>query len=36
MMSAQNAGAILMLDDDVDIMSIFTTALERQGFHVGG
>jgi DNA-binding NtrC family response regulator len=36
MMSAQNAGAILMLDDDVDIMSIFTTALERQGFHVVG
>src|SRR5215469_10117042 len=36
MKSAQNAGAILMLDDDVDIMSIFTTALERQGFHVIG
>jgi DNA-binding response OmpR family regulator len=36
MTSPQNADAILMLDDEFDIMSIFTLALERQGFHVIG
>jgi DNA-binding NtrC family response regulator len=36
MTSSQNADAILMLDDELDIMSIFTLALQRQGFHVIG
>jgi DNA-binding response OmpR family regulator len=36
MTSPQDADAILMLDDEFDIMSIFTLALERQGFHVIG
>jgi len=35
-MTSHNAGAILLLDDEFDIMSIFTLALERQGFHVIG
>jgi len=35
-MTSQNADSILILDDDFDIMSIFTLALERQGFHVIG
>ncbi|MFZ0224993.1 MAG: hypothetical protein WAM42_25195 [Candidatus Nitrosopolaris sp.] len=33
-MTSHNADSILMLDDEFDIMSIFTLALERQGFHV--
>ena len=36
MTSPQDADAILLLDDEFDIMSIFTLALERQGFHVIG
>jgi len=36
MTSPQDADTILMLDDESDIMSIFTLALERQGFHVIG
>lgn len=36
MTSPPNADAILMLDDEFDIMRIFTLALERQGFHVIG
>ena len=36
MTSPQDADTILMLDDEFDIMSIFTLALERQGFHVIG
>jgi response regulator RpfG family c-di-GMP phosphodiesterase len=36
MTSPQNADAILMLDDEFDIMSIFTLALEQQCFHVIG
>jgi len=36
MTSPKNADAILMLDDELDIMSIFAIALERQGFHVIG
>ena len=32
----KNADAILMLDGEFDIMSIFTLALEWQGFHVIG
>ena len=36
MTSSQNADTILMLDDEFDIMSIFTHALEQQGFHVIG
>ena len=35
-MTFHNAGSVLMLDDEYDIMSIFTLALERQGFHVIG
>jgi len=35
-MTSHNADSILMLDDEFDIMSIFTLALERQGFHVIG
>jgi len=35
-MTSHNPHAILMLDDEFDIMSIFTLALERQGFHVIG
>ena len=36
MTSPQDADTILMLDDESDIISIFTLALERQGFHVIG
>src|SRR5215510_483328 len=36
MMSSRNAGAILMLDDEVDIMNIFTLALQQQDFRVIG
>ncbi|MFZ0511331.1 MAG: response regulator [Candidatus Nitrosopolaris sp.] len=36
MMANLTADAILMLDDEFDIMNIFTLALERQGFHVIG
>ena len=36
MTSPPIADTILMLDDEFDIMSIFTVALERQGFHVIG
>jgi len=36
MTSPQDADAILMLDDEFDIMSMFTLALEHQGFHVIG
>src|SRR5215467_6036787 len=36
MTSPLNANSILMLDDEFDIMSIFSLALERQGFHVIG
>lgn len=36
MTSSRNADTILMLDDEVDIMSIFTQALEQQGFPVVG
>lgn len=36
MTSAQNADGILMLDDEFDIMSIFTLALQKQGIHVIG
>jgi two-component system cell cycle sensor histidine kinase/response regulator CckA len=36
MTSPQNADAILMLDDEFDIMNIFTLALEQSGFHVIG
>jgi DNA-binding NtrC family response regulator len=35
-MSSQNAGAILMLDDEPDIMNIFTRALQQKGFRVIG
>ena len=34
MTSPLNANSILMLDDESEIMSIFSLALERQGFHV--
>jgi response regulator RpfG family c-di-GMP phosphodiesterase len=34
--SSQNTDTILMLDDEFDIMNIFTLALEQQGFHVVG
>src|SRR5215831_7224316 len=34
--SPQNADTILILDDEFDIMSIFTLALEQQGYHVIG
>jgi DNA-binding NtrC family response regulator len=33
-MTSHNADTILMLDDEFDIMNIFTLALEKQGFHV--
>jgi response regulator RpfG family c-di-GMP phosphodiesterase len=33
---SQNTDTILMLDDEFDIMNIFTLALEQQGFHVVG
>jgi DNA-binding NtrC family response regulator len=36
MTSCRNADAILMLDDEFDIVNIFTRALERQGFYVIG
>lgn len=36
MTTCRNADAILMLDDEFDIVNIFTRALERQGFHVIG
>jgi DNA-binding response OmpR family regulator len=35
-MTSHNADAILMLDDEFDIMNVFTLALEQQGFHVIG
>ena len=35
-MTFHNAGSVLMLDDEYDIMSILILALERQGFHVIG
>lgn len=34
MRTSQNAGAILMLDDEFDIVNIFSLALKREGFHV--
>jgi DNA-binding NtrC family response regulator len=36
MTSPQNADTILILDDEFDIMNIFTLALEQQGYHVIG
>ncbi len=36
MISARNADTILMLDDEFDIMNMFTRALQHQGFHVFG
>jgi len=36
MTSPQYADTILILDDEFDIMSIFTLALEQQGYHVIG
>jgi len=36
MTSPQNADTILILDDEFDITSIFTLALEQQGYHVFG
>ena len=36
MTSPQNADTILILDDEFDITSIFTLALEQQGYHVIG
>jgi DNA-binding response OmpR family regulator len=36
MTTSKNTGAILMLDDEFDIVNIFTLALERQGFQVVG
>jgi DNA-binding response OmpR family regulator len=36
LMTSHNADSILMLDDEFDIMSIFTLALQRQGYHVIG
>ena len=36
MTSPQNADTILILDDEFDIMSIFTLALEQQRYHVIG
>jgi DNA-binding NtrC family response regulator len=35
-MASHNAHSVLMVDDEFDIISIFTLALERQGFHVIG
>jgi DNA-binding NtrC family response regulator len=35
-MTSHNADSVLMVDDEFDIMTIFTLALERQGFHVIG
>ena len=35
-MTSQNADTILILDDEFDIMNIFTLALEQQGYHVIG
>jgi hypothetical protein len=29
-----NIGNILLLDDEIDIVALFTLALKRQGFHV--
>ena len=34
--SYNNANAILLLDDEFDIMTTFTLGLEQQGFHVVG
>ena len=34
--SDNNANAILLLDDEFDIMTTFTLGLEQQGFHVVG
>ena len=31
-----NADNILLLDDEIDIVALFTLALKRQGFHVDG
>jgi DNA-binding NtrC family response regulator len=36
MTSCRNADAILMLDDEFDIVNIFTRALEQPGFYVIG
>jgi DNA-binding NtrC family response regulator len=36
MTSCRNADAILILDDEFDIVNIFTRALEQQGFYVIG
>ena len=35
-MTSYNADSILMLDDEFDIMSIFTLALQQRRFHVIG
>src|SRR5262244_1493646 len=35
-MTSHNADSILMLDDEFDIMSTFTLALQQQGFHFIG
>src|SRR5215469_10292100 len=35
-MTSHKADSILMLDDESDIMSTFTLALQQQGFHVIG
>ena len=35
-MTSHNVDSILMLDDEFDIMSTFTLALQQQGFHVIG
>ena len=34
--NSQNTDAILMLDDELDIVNIFTRALQQQGFRVIG
>jgi DNA-binding response OmpR family regulator len=34
--NSENTGAILMLDDELDIVNIFTRALQQQGFRVIG
>jgi DNA-binding response OmpR family regulator len=36
MTSPLNADAILMLDDELDVMNLFTLALEQRGFQVIG
>jgi DNA-binding NtrC family response regulator len=35
-MKSINGNAILILDDEPELMNIFTLALEQQGFHVVG